>query len=124
VLVIQRQVASGKNKSKRWLFSNVVLQIGSAEVAFQVISFIKIFDVGFPPLIQGKTIVSPVNRTMKGPQRGSLKATCSQNGKRKEAIVCYGYMGNVSPRPALTISAKLIAFPFRSRRREECYLVR
>ena len=94
------------------------------EIAFQVMSCRGIFENGSLPLILGKTTRLPVNRTMKEPRRGSLKARCSRNGNYLDEILFFGYTGNVSHYPALTFRKRLIALSFRSRRGQERALVR
>ena len=79
-----------------FFFPVLTLQTGGAEIAFQVTSCRAIFENGSLPLILEKTIRLPVNRIMKEPLRGSLKARCSRNGKHLDKILFFGYTGNVS----------------------------
>jgi hypothetical protein len=111
------------NKLKRQLFPHVAISAGITEIVWQVTSCSKIFEVGSLPPIHGKITTLPADRGTVGLGRGSFKATCSQNGRHLDQIPFYGFTGNVSCCPTLTHS-RLMVFPFRSGRREECTLVR
>ena len=94
-----------------------------AEIACQVINYCKIFEIGFPPLILGKTTTSPTIHAMKGQQHGLFRAILSQNGNHPGQVLFSGYMANVSRCPELYLTPMLTTFLF-SRSREKCDLVR
>ena len=71
------------------------------EIAYQVINYCKIFEIGSPLPILGKTTTSPVTRAMKGQRHGSFKAILSRNGNHPGQALYSGYMANVSRCPAL-----------------------
>jgi hypothetical protein len=54
-----------------------------------------IFPNGYRRLILGRTTTLPANHATANLQRGSLRATRSQNGKRpRPQVPFYGFMGN------------------------------
>jgi len=98
------------------------LLIARTKIGWQVTSCREIFEIGFPPLIPGKTTTLPANRATKEPRCGSFEATHSRNGKHRDRVPFFGSMENVSCRAELL--QRLIGFPFVSGRRKECALVR
>ena len=105
-------MASDMNKSKRQSCSGAGITAGSAKILSQVTSCGGIFDVGSPPLIHGKITTLPSNCDKTRQARGSLMAIHSRNGKHQDQVPSYGYMGNVSCHPALTLSQRLMVLPF------------
>jgi hypothetical protein len=105
---------SAKNKSERQLFPKVAITNPTVitEIVLQVTSYRKVFEVGCLPLIRGKISTSPMNRSTAGRGHGSLKVTRSRNGKNPDRVHYYGSMGNVGHHPALTLSQRLMVFPF------------
>jgi len=52
--------------------------------------------------------LSPMDRGTAGLGHGSSKVTRSRNGKNQDGVHCYGSMGSVSCRQAITLSQTLI----------------
>ena len=75
-------------------------------------SYWVIFESGSLPPILGKTSTSRANHGTARLGRGSLKARHSQNGRIRDQVRSYGSTGNVSCRPALTYSQRLMPSPF------------
>ena len=73
------EIASGMNRLKRRLYSDVVLS-GNAESGWQVTNCNKTFGIGSLLLTHGKTITLPSIRTSTGPLRGSSKTIPSWSG--------------------------------------------
>ena len=66
---------------------------------------------GYHHLILGRITTLPVNHTTAAPQRGSLRATHSQNGKHlRPRVPFYGFMGNVRQFPDLALFQRLTNF--------------
>jgi hypothetical protein len=65
-------------------------------IAWQVINYNKIFEIGFLLQIHGKIIISPEDHDMKALGCGSFEETCCQNGKHLVRVRFYGSMANVS----------------------------
>jgi len=73
-------------------------------MVWQATSCGKIFEVGFPHLILGKTITSPAIRVTKELQHGSFGAMHSRNGNHPASqALSYGSTGNVSRCPAIRL---------------------
>ena len=81
------------NKSKRKIFVKLPLPSGVTDVVSQV----KIFEVGCLHLIHGRTTIWPVDRDTQEQQLGLSTAVLSQNGNHLVQVRFYGSMGNVSP---------------------------
>ena len=91
-----QQLASGLNKLKRQSIFNAAIATGITEIVWQVTTYRKIFLGGCQRQILGRIITLPVNQATLGLQRGSFRATRSQNGKRLRPEVPFcGFMGNV-----------------------------
>jgi len=67
-----------------------------AEIAFQVINYCKMSEIGSPLPILGKITISLAIHAMKGRRRGSLRAIYSRNGNHPDQVLFSGYTGNVS----------------------------
>jgi hypothetical protein len=68
----------------------------------------KIFSGGYRHLILGRIIILLVNQATPGLQRGSFRATRSQNGKRlRVGVPFYGSKGNVRQCLAFTLLPEL-----------------
>ena len=93
------------------MFPNVI--IADIVTVWQVKSCDKIFVAGCLRLTHGKITILLAHRGIPGPGRGSFKATRSQNGRHPDRVHFYGFMGNVSFRPELTLSQVTDSFyPF------------
>ena len=77
----------------------------------QVTNYWIICKGGSLPPILGKTSTSRANHDTATPGCGLLRETHSPNGRIRVRARCYGSMGNVSCRPALTSSQRLMPFP-------------
>jgi hypothetical protein len=87
------------------------LLTGITEIVRQVTSCKEIFNVGCHRLIHGKITTLPADRGIAEPESGSLKGIRSPNGRLLEWVQFYGSMANVSCRPAVTLSPRLMDFP-------------
>src|SRR5712691_10653333 len=94
------------------------------EIAFQVINYCKIFEIGSPLPILGKVTTWPAIRAMKGQRRGSFTAIRTRNGNHPGQALFSGYTGKVSRCPALYLPPMLTVFLCLSRSRKKCALVR
>jgi hypothetical protein len=91
---------------------NLSLLMGIAEVAWQMTSYTKFFEVGSLHLIHGRTTISPADRDIPGRQHGLSEAARSRNGSHPVQVLFYGFMENVSS-PTLYAFAGTDRFTFR-----------
>ena len=96
----------------------------SIDVVWQVTSCREISRIGYLRPIPGGITTLPVARGIQGRRCGLSKAVLSQNGNHLDRVLFCGFTANVGTRPARMLSPELMAFPIRSRRREERLLVR
>ena len=80
----------------------------------QVTGYNGISKGGSPPLIRGAITTWPAKPGTTGLGHGSSMAAYSWNGKHLDRVPYYGYMVNVSCHSLLTLSLRLITFPFGS----------
>jgi hypothetical protein len=103
-------MAKDKNTSRRQSLIKVAMLIGITEIVRQATSCSEIFNVGCHPLTHGKITTSPADRGTPELASGSFKEIHSLNGKHLEWDPFYGYMANVSCRPAVILSQRLMDF--------------